>query len=189
MNQIDSARVWRVATITIVSLAAVASLVGVVLLGLTNQQMRDQLVASQDNAQQLYEQLLDEGVEPEGEPPAKVVESVPGDPGPQGPRGDRGPQGPAGTPGADGVPGAIGPAGPPGSPGEPGVTGDPGSAGTPGADGAPGPQGPQGPSGPTCPDGFTSQLVWLDISSGETEETTRVQAIICLPTPPEGGTS
>lgn len=68
--------------------------------------------------QSLYEQLLSEGVEPEGEAPAEVVTGPAGDPGP------RAPAGPAGVNGTTGTPGA------PGAPGSKGDTGDTGPQGT-----------------------------------------------------------
>lgn len=46
--------------------------------------------------------------------------------------------------------------------------------------------GPQGPPGPTCPDGYTTQTVWVPASDTETEIPTPRQAVICLPTPLEG---
>lgn len=112
----------------------------------------DDLHASQVNAQDLYDQLLELGQDPDGTAPADVV-AVPGEagkPGETGPRGFPGPQGPAGEAGPPGEPGrdgADGTAGKPGADGSPGASGESvvgpqGPAGPPGAQGEPGPPGP-----------------------------------------------
>lgn len=140
----------------------------------TISQLTEDLVASQENAQALYDQLLALGEEPEGDNPAQVVTGPTGpagQPGTQGPRGERGATGATGATGASGEPGAPGAPGEPGSDGTPGQTGaqgEPGvpgvqgpagpagAQGTPGVDGAAGesgPAGPQGPAGPTGPAG------------------------------------
>ncbi|WP_168436315.1 hypothetical protein [Microbacterium sp. K5D] len=168
-----------------------------------NQEMYGDLQASQDNAQSLYEQLLAEGVEPDGEEPAEVSPIVPQNgrdgqrgergPGPTGqqildgiracfeagtcvaPKGDTGGQGPAGTDST--VPGPMGPPGPIGATGPAGPIGPAG------------PLGPVGPAGPTCPDGSTAATVWLSIADTEFGTFSRRQATVCLPTaPPEGVT-
>jgi hypothetical protein len=100
----------------------------------------DDLHASQLNAQDLYDQLLELGQDPDGDAPEDVV-TVPGE------------AGEPGETGARGLPGPPGPAGEPGPPGEPGVDGADGATGEPGADGATGTPGesvvgPQGPAGP-----------------------------------------
>lgn len=105
----------------------------------------DDLHASQLNAQDLYDQLLELGQDPDGDAPADVV-TIPGEagePGEAGPRGIPGPPGPAGEPGV------------PGEPGEDGATGAPGPSGVDGAPGTPGESvvGPQGPAGPAGPQG------------------------------------
>lgn len=153
-------RNWRIATFIVVFLAVVGLLVGAIWLAVSNQALRDQLIASQTNAQSLYEQLLSAGVQPEGTAPAEVE---PGPTGAPGPRGDRGPQGPAGDDGEDGAPG---PAGAPGSVG---------TAGSPGEVGATGPQGPSGPQGdpgaagaqgPAGADGRGIQSLMCDATTG-----------------------
>lgn len=173
-------RWWQIGAWVIVALSVILVGGGGVYLAVVNAALRDQIAASQANAQQLYEQLLEEGVEPEGEAPANVVESIPGAPGPQGPRGERGDAGAVGLPGVPGeagVPGAPGPAGPAGAAGEPGQPGPPGAQGDPGPAGAP---------GPACPDGHTLTPVWIDTRPTDTDPPTLTQAVICLPTP--GGT-
>lgn len=183
----DSGRVWRIATVTVISLVAVAAFAGAVWLAVTTQELRDQLAASQSNAQKLYVQLLDEGVHPKGQPPSQVA-PTPGAKGDQGPKGDKGdPGGPGlsikGDKGDPGAPGA------PGAPGQDGqsIQGEPGPQGSPGADSTvPGPAGPQGApgaAGPTCPDGFTSTLLWVDAAATETDKPTHQQIIACVPTP------
>jgi hypothetical protein len=130
-------------------------------------QIYDDLHASEQNAQRLYDQLLELGEAPEGVDPATIT-------GPAGARGEagrpptaaeiadavsafcaargdcRGPVGavgPAGVAGAAGEDGAPGPSGPSGRDGLNGTTGPAGPAGPPGADGAAGPAGPVGPAG------------------------------------------
>lgn len=148
----------------------------------------DDLHASQENAQRLWDQLLALGETPDGDNPAAVA----------GPAGERGERGTAGNPGADGedgepgLAGTPGPAGQPGSAGEPGATGAPGEPGPPGAQGVPGPAGPQGEPGtagtpgPTCPEGHTPKTVWISASDTETGPFTPQQAIVCAPDAPGG---
>lgn len=149
-----------------------------------NQQMYTDLQASQANAQDLYEQLINEGVQPEGEAPAEVV------PGPAGAPGERGPRG---FPGADGVSivGPAGPAGPAGQDGEDGesITGPPGPAGESivGPQGAPGetvvgPQGEIGPAGATGPQGVGIQAVTCE-EDGDWTFTLTDQTTITVPGP------
>jgi hypothetical protein len=159
-----------------------------------NQDMYADLQASQGNAQRLYEQLLAEGVTPDGDAPDEVVEGTPGAQGPQGPRGDRGTTGDDGEPGGAGLPGApgesgsTGPVGPAGQAGEPGPQGPQGAAGPAGPQGEPGASGSTGPAGPACPADSTPQTVWVMIADAELDIPTNRQAILCLPvtTPPEG---
>lgn len=205
-----STKAWTVAYKIMGGAIILMVLGAIVLVSLNNAQLRAEnqdmyadLQASQQNAQSLYEQLLAEGVEPEGEAPAEVA------PGPEGQQGDRGPQGPAGEPGddgTDGAPGSPGRAGddgedgPPGSAGAPGAPGSPGEDGAPGANGAPGPvgppgatgpagavgpigpTGPQGPAGPTCPEGYALDEVTLTVTDPETLIPYQQQALVCTPT-------
>lgn len=139
--------------------------------------LTDEIVAGQDNAQGLYDQLLALGEHPEGEDPDLV--------GPPGVSGDRGRPGPAGLDGERGEPGIPGAPGAPGEPGEPGSDGEPGADGSAGQDGAPGPAGPMGPAGPVgpagpiCPDDATLTYVWVDISVEEGGDPVPTQAAIC----------
>ncbi len=159
-----STKVWTIAYKAMGALIAILVLGAIVLVSVNNAQLRAEnqdmyadLQASQDNAQSLYEQLLAEGVDPDGEAPAEVV------PGPTGEPGARGPAGPTGPAGDDGQPGA------PGAPGAPGVPGDTGPTGTPGTQGAPGPKGDPGAVGPTGPigaDGRGIQSLFCDDTTG-----------------------
>lgn len=100
--------------------------------------------AATDNAERLYQQLLDLGKVPAAQKPSEVV------PGPSGARGAQGESGAVGPRGDMGVPGQTGPAGPPGATGEPGQTGaqgPEGPAGTAGPAGDPGATGTTGPGG------------------------------------------
>lgn len=139
-----STRIWRFGTVIIVFLAVVLVGCGGAYLAVANSELRAQLSASQANAQDLYEQLLDEGVTPEGDAPAEVV------PGPAGAQGERGPRGFDGQDGKS-VIGPRGPAGVDGTDGADGesVTGPQGPAG----ESVVGPQGPAGPTGPAGKDG------------------------------------
>jgi len=183
-------RIWRIASAAVIGLFSLAMLAGVVWLAASLQQAQEQLTASQANAQNLYEQLLAEGVEPDGEAPAEVVPGPAGDPGP------RGPQGPTGPDGRDGDDGAPGPAGTPGAPGEPGEPGDSGAPGAQGPAGAPGPKGdpgaagpagpagpsgPAGPAGPSCPDGSSPQTRWISMADTELGPFIPMQATVCIP--------
>lgn len=174
-------RWWQIGAWLMVALSVLLVGAGGVYLATANASLRDQLAASQANAQRLYEQLLAEGVEPEGEPPAEVVEGLPGAPGPQGPRGEVGANGAPGLPGVAGIPGA------PGVQGVPGPSGADGDAGEPGPPGVQGEPGPPGSPGPACPDGYTPAVVWLEVAPTDADPTTRVQATVCTLTPvPEG---
>lgn len=159
-----------------------------------NQAMYADLQASQENAQSLYEQLLDEGVEPDGDPPAQVS-TVPPSNGRDGKDGERGLQGPG--PSASQVLDSIrtcfasgtctAPKGDTGATGDPGAPSTvPGPVGPMGPEGQVGPVGPAGPAGPACPEGFTPTLVWLSTSESEVDIPRQQQALVCMPLPIEG---
>ncbi|WP_341935352.1 collagen-like protein [Microbacterium sp. LWO14-1.2] len=159
-----STKLWTIGYKILGALIALMVLGAIVLVSLNNAQLRAEnqdmyadLQASQDNAQSLYEQLLAEGVDPEGEPPAEVVAGPAGEPG------ARGPAGPTGPAGEDGLPGAPGA---PGSSGSPGDVGPPGPSGAPGAKGDPGATGPQGPQGPAGADGRGIRSLYCDGTTG-----------------------
>lgn len=120
-------------------------------------ELLDDLHASQENAQQLYDQLLALGEAPEGEAPEDVVPVIPengrdGNDGARGPAGPgptpteilqavglcfqsgacTAPKGDAGATGGNGPSGPAGPAGPAGPQGEPGATGPQGAPGNDG---------------------------------------------------------
>jgi hypothetical protein len=141
-------RLWRVGTFCVVAAAVVALIGGGAFLAVANAELRaelagthDELAASQANAEELYQQLLDEGLRPEAERPSEVVT------GPAGEIGPRGPEGPQGDMGLPGAMGPAGPAGPAGAPGAPGADGAPGEPGPPGPQGEPGPPGADGAPG------------------------------------------
>lgn len=149
-------------------------------------ELTDDLVSSQANAQDLYDQLLALGEDPDGANPDSLIPER----GPSGPAGD---DGRPGAPGDDGEPGKDGEPGTPGAPGEPGADGKDGQdgergaqgpAGPPGADGAPGATGPQGPAGPTCPDGYTGTATTVLVEDPETGAPTAQPAYLCTLTPP-----
>ncbi|MDQ1113921.1 hypothetical protein QE418_003369 [Microbacterium testaceum] len=137
---------------------------------------------SQENALQLYDQLLEAGQEPAGVDPRVI-------PGPIGPAGESGAIGPRGATGEPGIAGAVGAPGEPGRDGADGANGVNGSdgatgaAGQNGADGAPGPAGPPGSPGPACPNGFAPTLATVLTLDNNGDQTPR-QAIVCLPTDP-----
>lgn len=158
----------------------------------------EDLIASNENAQRLYDQLLAEGVQPDGVPPDVLTP----EPGARGPAGDTGP---AGRPPTDAevqaaverfcaaVGGCQGSDGVDGTPGAPGANGVDGVNGANGADGAPGPAGPQGepgpvgpqgPAGPACPEGYTIQITWVAISDEEFGIYTPQPVPLCRPTAP-----
>lgn len=149
-------------------------------------QLTDKLIGSQEQAQELYDQLLATGVEPEGDRPVVTTPA----PGEQGPEGKRGPQGEQGEPGERGLPGLPGSPGLPGANGEPGATvmspqgpsGPPGQDGAPGAQGIQGPQGPAGTPGPTCAEGTTATTIWVQTRTDPFLPTTQQwrQATLCL---------
>ena len=161
----------------------------------------DELTASQENAQGLYDQLLAlPGVEPDGENPDQVVTTLPSEPGAAGPRGDAG-RPPsaneilgavgeycASSGACQGVPGQTGQSGasivgPPGSAGTNGetVVGPQGVQGDPGVAGEIGPIGPSGPAGPVCPEGFEQQVVYVSTDPVIYVPTV---ALVCAPIPP-----
>lgn len=108
-----------------------------------NQDMYADLQASQENAQRLYEQLLELGESPDGANPETIVT------GPAGATGATGPRGPQGEPGPAGATGSVGEAGAPGAPGADGdsIVGPQGATGPQGDQGIQGPAGPQGAAG------------------------------------------
>ncbi|ANJ26831.1 collagen-like protein [Agromyces aureus] len=209
MTDAKGTRAWRVATVVVVLLAVAAVIAGGVFLAVANTQLRlelasahDDLQASQENAEALYQQLLDEGVRPDAEKPSEVVSPLPGTPGADGPQGPRGADGRDGVPGAsgaagtagqDGKPGQIGAAGPAGQDGAPGASG---ADGVPGPQGEPGPAGPQGEPGPAGPagaqgePGATNVLEqWTFTVNGTTFlcaiTSSQPYAYDCQPTPPK----
>lgn len=158
----------------------------------------DDLHASQENAQGLYDQLLTlPGVEPNGDDPENIL---PGTTGPVGETGARGSPGDPGSEGPPGPPGPPGPQGPDGVDGAPGGNGADGSNGTDGSSGSAGPQGDPGPAGPrgepgpagesafpfsftfTTTDSLGQSTTWTCVVQAPTEST-------CAPAPtdpPEG---
>jgi hypothetical protein len=159
--------------------------------------LTEDLIASQNNAQRLYDQLLAIGQAPEGVDPETLTPTIPGPSGPAGPTGpagrgptnsevlfavqqfcmvqvckgepgDTGPTGTQGEPGTTGTQGEPGPAGPQGIPGEPGAPGAPGTPGTP---------------GPACPDGYTLQSVTIATYPQGPLVPEYVSAVICTPVP------
>lgn len=195
-----STKAWTVGYKLMGGLIVLLVLGAIVLVSLNNAQLRAEnqdmyadLQASQANAQDLYEQLLAEGVAPEGEAPAEVV------PGPTGATGERGPRGfpgrdgedgqsitgPAGADGTDGSDGAsvVGPRGPAGESvtGPQGPAGPTGAPGPTGPAGIPGTEGPPGPAGATCPTGYAMRTVWLSIADTQFGVFSRREASVCLP--------
>lgn len=152
---------------------------------LTISELTDDLVASQANAQELYDQLLALGEDPDGTDPEVLIPE----------RGPSGPAGEPGTPGDDGEPGDPGAPGAPGvdgAPGEPGADGKDGQDGEQGSAGPAGPQGPtgqtgatgpQGPAGPACPDGYTGTATTVLVEDPETGVPTSQPAYLCTLTP------
>lgn len=183
-----STKAWTVAYKIMGAAIVIMVLSAIVLVSLNNAQLRAEnqdmyadLQASQENAQRLYEQLLQEGVTPDGDAPGEVVSGTPGATGPQGLRGDRGTPGENGDPGVQGPPGDAGATGPVGQTGEPGPQGPQGTAGPAGPQGEPGAMGPAGPAGPTCPTGSSAQVVWVMVADNELDTPTARQAVLCLP--------
>lgn len=154
-------RVWQWAAGLTALLTVAVVIAAVVILAIANNDLRssnrelyEDVAASQDNADRLYEQLLQEGVRPEGEKPEDVVsEETATAVGPQGLRGETGPRGPEGLPGVRGATGPQGEPGPAGATGPSGPSGAPGADGPIGPQGEPGPAGPQGEPGPAGPQG------------------------------------
>lgn len=131
----------------------------------------DDLHASQENAQELYDQLLALGESPDGEAPDDVVTLVPEN----GRDGDDGARGPAGPPGADPtaleILTAVARCFESGACTAPqGDRGDTGQQGTQGPAGPPGPAGQDstipGPPGPAGPEGRGIQSLYCDESTG-----------------------
>ena len=211
-----STKIWTVGYKVMGALIAILILGAIVLVSINNAQLRAEnqdmyadLQASQDNAQELYEQLLDEGVEPEGEAPEEVAPPTVVEKPKDGDDGKDGKDAPPPTSAqmnaavaqcfAAGL--CVAPEGAPGGPGEDGEDGR--DAPAPTAEelqaavqqcfaaglcvaptGPEGPQGGQGPAGPTCPEGYTPMSVWLTVSDEEIGIPRQQQAIVCLPTTP-----
>jgi len=190
MKTETSTRIWRFGTAVIVTLSVVLVGAAGAYLAVANADLREQLstahadlVLTQENAERLYEQLLQEGVQPKAQDPSTITT------GPTGATGARGPQGEPGvTPSPDEILDAItaycfadnacsGPTG------AQGASGPAGAAGSNGADGATGPQGPPGSAGPTCPDGYALTVLPVDTTDPSTGQTTQITAAICTPTP------
>lgn len=147
-------RSWRARSADVIAVVGVVAVIGFgTYVTVANHELRVGLAASQANAERLYEQLLSEGVTPEAERPAEVVDDAlaggTGVAGERGFTGDRGVSGPAGDVGLTGVAGADGSAGATGADGTAGATGVTGATGTPGATGESvvGPTGATGPAG------------------------------------------
>lgn len=147
----------------------------------------DDLHASQLNAQDLYDQLLELGQDPDGDAPEDVV-AIPGEAGEPGAPGARGPQGipgPQGEPGAPGEPGVDGADGAPGEPGAGGAPGTPGES-VVGPQGPAGPAGPQGDPGPAGPSAFPFSFTFTDALG--TQQTCVIQSTtesVCTPATPD----
>lgn len=158
-------------------------------------ELLDDLHASQENAQQLYDQLLALGESPDGEAPDDVVTVVPEN----GRDGDDGARGPAGPPGASPtaleILTAVGRCFESGACSAP--KGDKGDTGQQGGIGPAGPQGPAGqdstvpgPQGPAGADGRGIQSLYCDDTTGRwtvfyTDSTT-ADAGVCRTTLIEG---
>ncbi|MCC4906983.1 collagen-like protein [Microbacterium sp. cx-59] len=143
------------------------------------------LHASQENAQRLYDQLLELGEAPEGDNPDDIVTGPAGQTGARGPAGEPGapgPQGPIGPTGETGSSGANGDSGASGSSGPAGPQGEPGPQGAQGPQGETGPPGPVGPSGPSCPDGYSLQLLTVIVIDPATGIPINQPAALCVPT-------
>ena len=114
-------------------------------LSVDNRDLANNLVASQKNADDLYEQIIDLGAKPDGQDPVDVVTP---------PRnGTNGTDGRDGLDGKDGKDGKDGTPGTPGTPGNNGLDGKDGLNGTDGKDGAPGTNGTNGTNGIDGEDG------------------------------------
>ena len=159
--------------------------------------LTDDLIASQNNAQGLYDQLLAIGQAPEGVDPDTLTPTIPG---PSGPSGPAGPAGRAPTTsevyfavqqycmvqickGEQGAPGGPGPPGGQGAPGTTGTQGEPGPAGPQGPQGEPGAPGAPGAPGPACPDGYTLQSVTIATYPQGPLLPEYISAVVCTPTP------
>lgn len=206
MNSERATRFWWIGTVIVAFLSICVVAAGGVYLASANTQLRDQvavahgdLVASQANAEALYQQLLELGERPEGERPDAVVTppvaGVPGATGATGPRGFPGVRGASGDPGraptsdeianavaafcgANRCVGPVGPAGAPGSRGSDGesIVGPPGPAST-----VPGPRGERGIAGPACPENYTPTVAWISVADSQYGGFSRREAVVCLP--------
>lgn len=144
--------------------------------------------------EELYEEAVKAGAEPEAPAPEDIPEADTSDPtvelpaplqGQPGPQGFRGPVGITGEQGVRGLTGARGPVGPQGADGEAGATGKTGSQGATGADGAQGPEGPAGPVGPTGADSTVTGPEGPPGATGDTGQTGAagrgIRSITCPP--------
>lgn len=131
--------------------------------------------AQDENAQRLYDQLIELGETPDGTRPT----SIPGPSGATGPQGPRGIPGRDGEDGADGLNGADGAPGADGADGTNGAEGPAGPMGPAGADGAPGAPGAPGADGR----GIASiECTGVDtITITYTDNTTQSLTIPCVP--------
>lgn len=128
--------------------------------------LTDDLVASQENATRLYEQILSLGATPDGEDPQTIA----------GPVGERGPRGDAGADATDAQVAtalanycssfALACRGDPGQNGTNGVNGTNGAVGPEGPVGPVGPIGPVGPVGPEGPPGRGIASTYCDDTTG-----------------------
>lgn len=137
--------------------------------------LTDDLVAANENAQDLYDQLLALGQEPEGEAPEDVVQTPSN--GTDGRPGRDGEDGTDGQPGKDGQPGLNG------NDGQSRKDGKDGQPGKDGQDGQPGATGAQGAPGPACPDGYTGTATTVLVPDPVTGLPTPQPAFLCTPTP------
>lgn len=131
----------------------------------------DELIEAKNNSQVLYDQLLAEGVKPEGDNP----ESITGTPGRNGVNGRDGRDGKDGLDGINGIDGINGTNG---LDGQPGKDGKDGTNGVDGKDGAP------GAPGPACAEGATPTQVWIQTRSNPDEPPTQEWqlATVCMAT-------
>lgn len=112
-----------------------------------NSELTNNLVAAQNNANDLYDQLLALGEKPEGQDPSTVTPPVNGTNGVNGRDGVDGLNGRDGLPGKDGTPGLPGQNGLDGKDGTDGVNGADGKDGAPGTNGTNGVDGKDGAPG------------------------------------------
>jgi hypothetical protein len=193
-----STRLWVLAYKVIGAAIVVLVFAALALVSFNNAQLRAEhreifaaYQASVENAESLYEQLLELGEDPEGEKPSNVSPAPPTSV--QGETGDRGATGAPGRAPTDaeiaaavaaycadnacvGATGAVGAQGLPGAIGPQGVQGPAGEQGPMGATGQ------TGPAGPACPDGYSVSYVWLSVAESQFGVFSRQPAAICRPT-------